>query len=133
MATASSGSRPSSGIDLGAGCLVQRSVQPVGPAVVAALQRAAPAAALGDDVPPVTADVGETPEHAVRVPRDDDREAPEIGRREGAGLRNLGGGADVVPVRREHAGALAREQGRVGVPVGGDRRDDAHQRLLFTR
>ena len=106
------------GIDLGTRCMRAASRRACtssrGSGIAACLP---PPATLGDQVPAVPADVRETPQHSVRVPRDDDREPAQVGRRVRAGLGDVGGRADVVPVRREHAGALAHEERWVGVPA----------------
>jgi hypothetical protein len=99
----------------------QPPVEPVGPGVVVALQRAAPSVRLPrDDGAAVTADVHERAQVAALVPRHDDRHPSGPRRQEGARLRDQLGGPRVLPAAVEDVLELAVERVGPDVPVGGE-------------
>ena len=114
-----------------AGGAVERAIELVRPAVVAALQGAALAAALGDQRAAVAAHVRKAAQRAVVTARDYDREAAELAGSERPGLDNVGGRTDVLPAEAQDGRAVALERLRGRVPVGGERAG-GHGRGLYT-
>ena len=85
----------------------QAAVEPVGPGVVRALQRAALGRAGRDERAAVAADVGERAQDVVAVAREHDREAGDVGRGEAARRGQLVAPAGVLPRAAEDRRALA--------------------------
>ena len=102
-----------------AGGAVERAIELVRPAVVAALQGAALAAPLRDQGAAVAADVRKAAQRAVVIARDHDREAAELAGSERPGLDHVGGRTDVLPAEAQDRRAVALERLRGRVPVGG--------------
>jgi hypothetical protein len=100
----------------------QRPVQVVRPGVVGALEGVPAAGPLGDDVAPVPADVDEPPERLVAVADDDHGDAAREGGEVRPGLGDEVGAPRVLPGATEDPFLLEPEHGRVGVPVGRQRR-----------
>ena len=90
----------------------QRPVEVVGPRVVGALQRLAPAGALAEEVPAVTADVDERAEVTVAAPDEDDRDVAGLRRDKRPGAT----GRPCVPRTATCAGRCA--PARAGRPPG---------------
>ena len=120
------GRRPSSaasklGLAVGARRRAERAVELVRPGVVGALERLAPALALADERAAVAADVQERAQLGVLAADDDDRDPARVAGEERTRLGDLVGAAGVLPGSPEDPLALEPQDGRVGVPVEGDR------------
>ena len=94
-------------------------VEPVRPRVVAALQRLAPAAPMGDDRAAMAADVQKRAQLIITRARHHYRRASGHGREERAGVGRLTLVADVLPGPREDALLLEAKDLGVRVPVPG--------------
>ena len=94
----------------------ERAVEPIRPRVVVALDRLAAAAALGQDRPPVAADVQEGAELAFGGAGDEQRDAAGVGRQVRAGLGDLIRASAVLPGAREDARPFPAERRLVAVP-----------------
>ena len=97
----------------------QLAVEPVGPGVVVALERAAAAGPRHHLRAAVAADVHERAQLALAVADDDQRHVTRAQREVGAGLGELPEVAGVLPGAGEQPLALAREHLAVDVPAVG--------------
>ncbi len=98
----------------------QRSIQPVRPAVIAALQRLPLAAPLGHRAGPVQADVVESAQR-VAIADHDDRLVTDLRREEAPGFGHVGRPPHQLPRAAEDLLVLQREEDRVGVAARRDR------------
>jgi hypothetical protein len=111
------------GLVRGARGAAQPAVEPIGPGVVRALDRAAPLRLADQEGAAVAADVQERAQVAVAVERHDHRQAAHVRREDAAGAAELGGVAGVLPRALEDLLALRRGYRGVGIPAVGQRLD----------